>query len=142
MRRTFLVAAIVWIAANVVLTILGVLLRLGDSPVTSTREITLGRALLDSGTIVSPPLVFMVVAVALLWPAMARNRWAALVATALLAIGTTVVGWDTQGGLHVRAPLYSSSDWNIVLVLGWLFVALSAALVVSGIARLVVVFRN
>ena len=84
----------------------------------------------------------MVIAVALLLPAMARNRWAALVGTALLAIGTAIVGWDTQGGLHVRAHLYPSSDWTVVLVLGWLFVALSAAVGVSGIARLIVLLRT
>ena len=142
MRRTFLVTVVVWIAANVVLTILGIVLRLGDSPVTRTREITLGGALLDSGTIISPPLDFMLVAVALLWPAMVRNRRTALVGTALLAIGTAIVAFDTQSGLYVRAPLYSSSDWSFVLVLGWLFVALSAGLVVGGIARLVVLLRT
>jgi hypothetical protein len=101
-RRSFLIAAWVWIGANVVLSLVGWLFALGDSPVTGTTHITLIQVLWDSGTIISPPLIFMVVAGLILWGATSGRLWPARVGTGLLAIGIALIAWDTHGGLNTR----------------------------------------
>ncbi len=135
-RRTFIALALVRIAANVVLALASMIFELGDSPVTGTRNVSLGTALWSSGTIVSPPLVSMLVASLLLLGISMRRAWVPRVASVLFVIVIGIVAFDTAGGLHAQAPLYGPTRWAFVVIVGWLFVALSAATVSAGLFHL------
>ncbi len=137
LRRVFVVAGLVWIAANAVITAAGVVFGLGDTPVTGTTSISWTGALFTGGTIVSPPLIFMAIAGVLLWGASSTSLRVTRIATVLLVIGIAIIAFDTQGGLHAQAPQYSDQRWYAAVVLGWTFVAISAVAIIAGIAHLI-----
>jgi surface polysaccharide O-acyltransferase-like enzyme len=135
-RRIFITAALAWIGANVLLALAGMVFGLGDSPVTGTRSVSITQALLSSGTIVSPPLFVMLAAGLLVLGASIRKAWVTRLATVLLVIGVSVIALDTGGGLQTQAPQYGPTRWMAVVVLGWLFVALSALTAIAGVFHL------
>lgn len=136
-RQAFVGTVVLFIAANVVLSLVALLARLPDLPHThaTTDRITVETVLWGSGSIVSPPLVFMVVVVVLLWSATTRQAWLAAATTVLLVVGTIVMVIDEfggDGGLKNKPALYSQSKWDLALILGWIFIVVGAAVVVSG----------
>jgi hypothetical protein len=124
-------------AATVILSILAWVFALGDSPVIHTTHVSLVQVLVTAGSVVSPPLITMVLAGLFLWWALSRNAWLSRAGTVLLLAGIALTGWDTAGGLHVRAAGYSPPKWDGVLVLGWAYAVICILAVLACIACLI-----
>jgi hypothetical protein len=138
MRRVFLVAACVYIGVNVVVSLIGLLFKLPDLPATqaTTDAITVGQVLVSPGTIVSPPLLFMLIAALLLWGVTSRMTWLSRACTILIALGAGTTAVDEYGGLLLKPIQYSQGKWDLVLVLGSVFIAIAAVTAISGVAWL------
>lgn len=140
-RQAFVGTVVLFIAVNVVLSCVAFFAKLPDLPHThaTTDRITLPTVLWGTGSIVSPPLVFMVVLGLLLWGASTRRTWLASASAVLIVVGALVMAIDEysgDGGLKGKPALYSRSKWDLALVLGWIFIVAAAAIVVSGAGRL------
>lgn len=140
-RRAFVGTVVLFIAVNVVVSLVALLAKLPDLPHThaTTDRITVGTVLWGDGSIVSPPLAFMVVVGVLLWCATRRQTWLAGASTLLIMVGTIVMAIDEfggDGGLKNKPALYSRSKWDLALILGWIFIVTGVAVVVSGAGRL------
>lgn len=138
---------VLFIAVNVVLSLVAWRDKLPDLPHThaTTDRIGLETVLWGNGSIISPPLVFMVVLALLLWGVVTRRTWVSIVCAVLLVAGTLVMAIDEytgDGGLKKRPALYSHSKWDLALALGWVFVVAAAAVVVSGVGWLATVGRS
>jgi hypothetical protein len=136
MRRVFLAAICAYIAINVAVSLIGLLFKLPDLPATqaTTDAITVGQVLVSPGTIVSPPLLFMLIAVLLLWGVTSRVTWLSITCTVLIALGAGITAVDEYGGLLLRPIQYSQGKWDLVLVLGSVFIAVAAVVAISGVA--------
>jgi len=140
-RVAFAGAVGAFIAVNVVLCVVALLAKLPDLPHThaTTDRITVGTVVWGNGSIISPPLVFMVVLTVLLWAALGQRLWLSRASTLLIVVGTLVMAIDEfagDGGLKKKPDLYSQSKWDLALILGWIFIVAAAAVVVSGVGRL------
>jgi hypothetical protein len=136
-RSAFAGAVGVFIAVNVVLSVVALVAKLPDLPHThaTTDRIAVGTVLWGNGSIVSPPLLFMAVVAVLLWGALGHRRWLSRAGVALIVVGTLVMAIDEfagDGGLKRKPALYSQSKWDLVLILGWIFIVAAAAVVASG----------
>lgn len=142
-RRWFIVTVWVYIGFNVAASVVGLLARLPDLPATHghTDHITVAQIAFTDGTIMSPPLVAMVVVALLLWGATARGLVLQRIATALLVLGVGLTTVDEAAGFANRPALYSSAKWTLAVTIGIIFVVIGAAVVVSGIAWLYTSFR-
>jgi hypothetical protein len=143
----FRTAVWVWIGYNVVVSLLGWLIQLPDLPNTHARnlDITLDQVVFSNGTIVSPPLFFMVIAGLLLWGAATSRVWLSATCTVLLIVSMVFTASDEyggDGGLTAQPTLYSDARWHLALVFGWLFIAISAVVALAGIYRLVLRFKR
>jgi hypothetical protein len=142
-RRWFIVTVLVYMAFNAIASAIGLVAKLPDLPATHAHSdhITLAQVSFTDGTIMSPPLVAMLVVALLLWGAVARNLVLQRICTALLVlgVGTTVV--DEAIGFSSRPALYSSAKWGLALAIGTIFVVVGAAVVVSGAVWLYTGFR-
>jgi hypothetical protein len=140
-RRALAGAVGVFILVNVVLSLVALVAKLPDLPHThaTTDRIATGTIIWGGGSIISPPLTFMVVLALLLWGALGRRPWLARACTVLIVVGTLVMAIDEfagDGGLRSRPALYSQAKWDLALILGWIFVLAAAAVVVSGVGWL------
>jgi hypothetical protein len=140
-RRAFVCAVVLFIALNVVLSVVALAARLPDLPHThaTTDHITVATVLWGNGSIISPPLVFMAVLALLLWGFVKGPAWLSIASALLLVVGSAVMAIDEfagDGGLKSRPALYSQSKWDLALTLGWIFIVAAAAVVVSGIGWL------
>jgi hypothetical protein len=140
-RPTWLLAVAgavgLFIAVNVVLSVVALVAKLPDTPHThaTTDHITVGTVLWGNGSIISPPLYFMVVVGLLLWGVLARRKWLSIVSAVLLVVGTVVMAIDEfggDGGLTKRPVIYSQSKWDLAQVLGWIFIVAAVGVVVSA----------
>jgi hypothetical protein len=139
-RRVFFAAAWAYVGYNVVASAVGAAVGLPDLPAShaATVHLTVEQALLSQGTIMSPPLVTMVIAALLLWAAAsARRAWMCRACTAVLVVGITLTALDTSGGMGDKPALYSAGRWDLALAIGWVFVVVAACAAVSGVVWLV-----
>jgi len=146
-RRAAVGAVLLFIAVNVVLSLVAWPDKLPDLPHThaTTDRISLGTVLWGNGSIISPPLVFMAVVALLLWGALTDRKWLSRASAALIVVGAAVMAIDEytgDGGLKKRPALYSHSKWDLALALGWVFIATAAAVVVSCMGWLATVGRR
>jgi hypothetical protein len=140
-RSAFAGAVGVFIGVNVVLSVVALVVKMPDLPHThaTTDRITVGTVLWGDGSIVSPPLLFMVVVGLLLWGALGRRLWLSRASTLLIVLGALLMGIDEfagDGGLKSKPALYSQSKWDLALILGWIFILAAVAVVVSGVGWL------
>jgi hypothetical protein len=140
-RGAVAVAVSLFVAVNVVLSVVALVAKLPDLPHThaTTDRISAGTVLWGDGSIVSPPLVFMVVVVLLLWGLLTARKWLSWASAILLVAGTLVMAIDEyagDGGLKTRPALYGQSKWDLALILGWVFIVAAAGVVVTVIGWL------
>ena len=137
-RRATLASIAAYLAFNVVASFLALFLKLPDVAVThsSADDISVFQVLIDPGTVVSPPLYFIVIGGLLLWGVASRRTWLSLSSTALAAVGIAITGLDEYGGLLVRPGQYTQGRWDLALVLGWAFIIVAASAVICAVARL------
>jgi hypothetical protein len=145
-RRAVAGAVGLFIAVNVVLSLVALLAKLPDLPHThaTADRITVATVLWGDGSIVSPPLVFMVVFALLLWGAATERAWLSRSSVVLIVIGTLVMAVDEHsgdGGLKRKPALYSHAKWDLVLILAWIFILAAATVVASGVGWLVTTAR-
>jgi hypothetical protein len=136
-----------FIAVNVVLTLVAWLDKLPDLPHThaTTNRIGLGTVLWGNGSIISPPFVFMVVVALLLCGAVTTRTWLSRISAALLVAGMVAMAIDEymgDGGLKTKPALYGQAKWDLAMALGWVFIAAAAAVVVTGAGLLGTSLRN
>lgn len=146
-RRAVVGTVVLFTALNVALSLVAWRDKLPDLPHThaTTDRISLGTVLWGNGSIISPPLVFMVVVALLLWGVVTRRKWVSIVSAVLLVAGTLVMAIDEysgDGGLSKKPAVYSHSKWDLALALGWIFIAAAAAVVVSGVGWLAAARRG
>jgi hypothetical protein len=138
LRRTFVAAVWVYIGYNVVASVIGLIAKLPDLPATHahTDHIAVREVLIGNGTIMSPPLVFMVVAALLLWGSLNRRMVLARICVALLILGVGLTAVDEAFGFNDKPSLYSPAKWHLAVTIGGIFVAIGAIVVGSGIGWL------
>jgi len=136
-RRALAAAVAMWMAVTVIVSLLAWLFAWGDSPVIHTTHVSMAQVLLTAGSVVSPPLITIVLAGLFLWWALSRHVWVSRTGIVLLLVGIALTGWDTAGGLHVRAPGYGAAKWDAVLVIGWAYVAVCALAALVCLACLI-----
>jgi hypothetical protein len=139
-RWTFFAAVYVFIAYNVLASVVGLVVKIPDVTTTQTSVVhmTIVSVIFTSGTLVSPPLVWMVVLGLLLWGAVANRQWLsrAFALLSMLAIALLARA-DAQTILRGRPDLVSSSKWTLAVTIGWIFVGIAAVAVASGVTWLV-----
>jgi hypothetical protein len=136
-RRAFIRAVVLFMALNVVLSVVALVARLPDLPHThaTTDHISVSTVLWGNGSIISPPRFFMAVLALLLWGFVKGPAWLSIACAVLTVVATAVMAIDEftgDGGLKNKPALYSQSKWDLALVLGWIFIVVAAAVVVSG----------
>jgi hypothetical protein len=139
-RWTFFAAVYVFIAYNVLASVVGLVVKIPDVTTTQTSVVhmTVFSVLFTSGTLVSPPLIWMVVLGLLLWGAAANRPRLSNACTALSMIAIALLARaDAQTILRGRPDLISSSKWTLAVIIGWIFVGIAAAVVASGVTWLV-----
>jgi hypothetical protein len=134
-RTAFTWAVAVFIGYNVLVSVIGLIVKLPDVVASGakTDSITIGQVLYGNGTIMSPPLVAMVVGALLLWGARARRLLVACACTVVLALVTAVASLDEVEGFSPRPVIYSVAKWDFAIALGVIFAVIGVAVVVSGI---------
>jgi hypothetical protein len=137
-RTAFTWAVAVFIGYNVLVSVIGLIAKLPDvvSSGAKTDSITIGQVLYGNGTIMSPPLMFMIAAALLLWGARARRLVLASVCTTVLTLVTAVASLDEVEGFSPRPVIYSLAKWDFAISLGVIFAAIGVAVVASGIWHL------
>lgn len=123
-RWALATAVALWVAVTVIVSLLAWLFAWGDSPVIHTTHVNMAQVLLTAGSVVSPPLITTVLAGLFLWWALSRHVWVSRTGIVLLLAGIALTGWDTAGGLHVKAAGYSAAKWDAVLIIGWAYVVI------------------
>jgi len=134
-RAVFTWAVAVFIGYNVLVSVIGLIAKLPDVVASGakTDSITIGQVLYGNGTIMSPPLLFMVAAALLLWGARARRLVIAGVCTTVLILVTAVASLDEVEGFSPRPVIYSAAKWDFAITLGAVFAVIGAALAAAGI---------
>jgi hypothetical protein len=144
-RRWFLVAVAGYIGWNLVASIVGLIAKLPDLTTTHahTDKISVGQVLVGSGTIMSPPLVAMVVVGLLAWTATTVSRaWlsrAATVLTTLIFAGTLVA---ESTGFGDKPALFSDGKWHLCIGLGIAFDLVALAAFVAGVLWMIAPRRS
>jgi hypothetical protein len=141
LRRGFIGAVVLFIALNVALSVVALAAKLPDLPHThaTTDHITVATVLWGDGSIISPPLFFMLVLALLLWGFVKGPVWLSMASAVLIVVGTAVMAIDElsgDGGLRNKPALYSQSKWDLAVALGWIFIVAAGAIVVTGIGWL------
>jgi hypothetical protein len=139
-RRTFFAAVYVFIAYNLLASVVGLVVKLPDVTTTQTAVVhmTVFSVIFTSGTIVSPPLIWMVVLGLLLWGAAANRSWFSKACTLVSMFAIALLAWaDAKTILRGRPDLISSSKWTAAVIIGWIFVGIAVVAVASGISWLV-----
>lgn len=143
LRTWFVISVWAYVAYNVVASVVGLLVKLPDLPATHahTDHLSVGQVLFTDGTIMSPPLVFMLAVVFLLLGSSARHLVVARVCAVLLIVGVGLTAVDEAGGFSNKPHLYSAGKWDLALTVGSIFVVLAALAVISGITWLYTTVR-
>jgi len=146
-RGAFAGAVGVFVAVNVLLSVVALAAKLPDLPHThaTTDRLSIATVLWGGGSIISPPLVVMVVLALLLWAVLGRRPWLSRASAGLIVAGTLVMAIDEfagDGGLKAKPALYSQTKWDLALSLGWIFIISAAAVVVTGVGWLATSIRN
>jgi hypothetical protein len=139
-RRIFFAAVYVFIAYNVLASVVGLVVKIPDVTTTQTSvaHMTVVSVIFTSGTLVSPPLIWMAVLGLLLWGATANRPWLSRTCTVLSMLAIALLARaDVQTILRGRPDLISSSKWNLAIIIGWIFIGIAAVAVASGITWLV-----
>jgi hypothetical protein len=125
-----------YVAFTVVVSIIGLWAKLPDLPATHahTDRITVAQIMFTDGTIMSPPLVTMLIVGFLLWGAVAESLIAQRICTTLLVLGVGLSTVDEAIGFAHRPALYASAKWSLAVTIGAIFVVIGTAVVVAGIA--------
>lgn len=137
-KRAFLGAALVYIAYNILLSIVGLIVQLPDLTSTHahTDHITVSQIAFSTGTIMSPPLFLVAIIGALTLVAAVRQPWLSAIGTALTVVAITFTGVEEATGLSTRPTLISPAKWDLVLVLSVVFVVVAASVLATGLWRL------
>jgi hypothetical protein len=136
--RAFTAAIVGYIGFNIVATVVGVLAGLPDVTTThaTTDAVPIGQVFFPDGTIISPPLVFMIVAALLLWGVQRGHPVWSRVCAVLLILGAAVTSLAEVTGLGSRPALFSAGKWHIAVVTGSIYGAIGLAVVVTGLTFL------
>jgi hypothetical protein len=133
--RMFVLATLAYIAWNVVVSIIGLIVKLPDLPAAETHadRLTLGQVVADTGTIMSPPLALMILVGLLAWASTNSRAWVSRAATAatVLLVGLSVVAEST--GFGEKPTTYSSGKWHLCIALGTVFDVLGVAVLLTGV---------
>ena len=134
-RTAFAWAVAVFIGYNVLVSVTGLIAKLPDVATSGARtdSITIGQVLYENGTIMSPPLVAMVVAALLLWGARVGRPVIAWAGTTVLTLLTAVASLDEVEGFSPRPAIYSAAKWDFAIGLGVVFAVIGVAVVATGI---------
>ena len=137
-RGAFVVAAVAYIAFNVIASMVGVVAKLPDVTTThaKTDNVPLGQVLFPDGTIISPPLALMVIAGLLLWGALNHRVVVSRVCTALLILGVALTSIAEVTGLADRPSLCSPAKWHVAVVVGSTYGVIGFVAVVAGVVYL------
>jgi hypothetical protein len=133
--KTFQMAALAYIGWNVVVSIVGLIAKLPDLPASHahTDRLTFGQVLAGNGTIMSPPLVLMIIIGVLVAASTSSRAWISRGAAALTAllVGLSVI--DETTGFSDKPALYSTGKWHLCIALGTVFDILGIAVVITGV---------
>jgi hypothetical protein len=134
-RTAFTWAVAVFIGYNVLVSVIGLIAKLPDVVASGakTDAITIGQVLYGNGTIMSPPLMFMIAAALLLWGAQARRLVLAGVCTAVLTLVAALASLDEVEGFSPRPVIYSAAKWDFAITLGTIFAVIGVAVIACGI---------
>lgn len=134
-RTAFTWAVAIFIAYNVLVSVIGLIAKLPDVVVSGakTDSITIGQVLYGNGTIMSPPLLTMVAAALLLWGARAGRLVIACACTTVLTVVAAIASLDEVEGFSPRPVIYTAAKWDFAIALGVIFAVIGVAVVVSGI---------
>jgi hypothetical protein len=135
-RWIFFAAVYVFIAYNVLASVVGLVVKIPDVTTTQTSvaHMTVVSVIFSSGTLVSPPFIWMAVLGLLLWGAAANRPWLSRTCTVLSMLAIALLARaDVQTILRGRPDLISSSKWTLAVIIGWIFVGIAAVAVASGI---------
>jgi hypothetical protein len=143
-RTAFTWAVAIFIAYNVLVSVIGLIAKLPDVAASGARtdSITIGQVLVGNGTIMSPPLFTMVAAALLLWGARAGRLVIACVCTTVLTIVTAIASLDEVEGFSPRPVIYTAAKWDFAIALGVIFAVIGVAVVGSGIRYLITSIRQ
>ena len=135
-RRAFLLAAWAYVAYNVLLSVVGLVAKLPDLTSThaSTDHITVSQIVFSTGTIMSPPLILVAIAGLLFWGTRVKRNLVSKACTALSLLLVLFTAIEEATGLGNRPALFSTGKWDLVIVLGVIFVMVAAAALVTGVA--------
>ncbi len=128
----------IWIAAVLVMDIVALFVKnLGDTVHHRPIRVSAG-SLVKYGTIVTPPLLFVVGVVALSGLVSLSNKWATRGGTIVLVLWMLLIGIGVglQGAVGNRASQYTPGHWDTVMALGWIVVIFSVPVVVAGVVYL------
>ena len=137
-KKIFLTAIYLWITAILVMDIVALFLHnLGDTVHHRPIRVSAG-SLITHGTIITPPIVFLLGVVALSGLVSLKNKWATRIGTAVLILWMLLIGIGVglQGAVGNRASQYTPEHWHTVIALGWIVVVFSVPVVVSGVVYL------
>jgi uncharacterized membrane protein YciS (DUF1049 family) len=133
-RRALQLAALAYIATCVLISIVGLFAKLPDLPQTHahTDKLAISQVLVGNGTIMSPPLMFMIAFGVLLWAATLSRVWIARVTTVILML-VVASAIDETEGFNDKPTLYSIGKWHLSLALGTVFDIVALAVIITGI---------
>jgi hypothetical protein len=134
-RRALQLATLAYIATCVLISIVGAFAKLPDLPQTlaHTDKLTISQVLVGNGTIMSPPLVFMIAFGVLLWAATLSRVWIARATTVILMLVVGISAIDETEGFNDKPTLSSIGKWHLSLALGTVFDIVALALIITGI---------
>jgi hypothetical protein len=134
----FTAAIIAYIGYNVIATLAGIIARLPDVTTThaTTDQVPLGQVIFPDGTIISPPLIFMVLAALLLWGVISNRKALGAACASLLILGAALTSIAEVTGLGNRPSLFSPAKWHVAVVAGTIYGVIGLAVVITGVAFL------
>ncbi len=138
-KKIFLTTISIWIAAILVMDVVALFLNnLGDTVHHRAIRVSAG-SLVSHGTIVTPPVLFLLGVVVLSGLVSLKNKWATRGGTIVLILWMLLIGIGVglQGAVGSRASQYTPEHWHTVVALGWVVVIFSVPVVVTGVVYLV-----
>lgn len=133
-KKLFLTAIYVWVGVNLVIDVVALFANnLGDTVHSKSIQVSAG-SLWSRGTIVTAPLLFLLVVLLLSWLISSKTQWATRTGTVALILWMLLIGVGVglQGAVGHRASQYTPDHWHTVMALGWVVVIFSVPLVVTG----------
>jgi hypothetical protein len=133
-----------YIGYNVIATLVGILARLPDVTTThaTTDQVPLGQVIVPDGTIISPPLILMVVAGLLLWGVTSRRKVLGPVCASLLILAAALTSIAEVTGLGNRPALFSAAKWHVAVAVGTIYGVIGLTVVIAGVAYLYQTFAE